>query len=182
MLLRSSLAGTLPLVEVKVLMSSPFLSPPPKIVGSTAPHVVVSVETGSTIYTAETMLGSAAAAGVSVGGFGGAEPAPGLPQLKSPPLPLTLTTPGTAGQVLIGVAAPELPQSWIAPGGASVRMFPSSSSQVDGAARTWADMAYSAVTATAIDAAHASVLRAAIRANPNQRAPAISVLCRPRFE
>src|SRR5216684_732062 len=170
MLLRSSLAGTLPLVEVKVLMSAPFLRPPPKMVESPAPHAVVSDEMGSTMNTAETMLGSAATAGISVGAFGGAEPKPGLPQLNSPPEPLRLTTPGTTGQLLVGLTAPEFPQSWIGPGGASVRMFPSSSSHVDGEARTCADMAASATVAMAIDAANVNALRATIRANPNQRA------------
>src|SRR6266700_661099 len=137
MLPRSSLAGTLPVPNVKLLMGAPFLRPPPSTVGSPAPHaVVVSEEMGSTTNSEDTIVVSAAAAGVSVGAFGGADPTPGLPQLKRPPAPLTLTTPGTAGQVLVGLTAPEFPQSWIGPGGASVRMFPSSSSHVDGAART----------------------------------------------
>src|SRR6266852_226008 len=162
MLLRSSFAGTLPLVEVKVLMSAPFLRPPPKMVESPAPHAVVSDEMGSTMNTAETMLRSAATAGISVGAFGGAEPKPGLPQLNSPPEPLRLTTPGTTGQLFVGLTAPEFPQSWIGPGGASVRMFPSSSNHVDGAAKTWADMAASATAATATDAARATFLRPVI--------------------
>src|SRR5713101_1218052 len=162
MLLRSSLAGTLPLVEVKVLMSAPFLRPPPKMVESPAPHAVVSDEMGSTMNTAETMLRSAATAGISVGAFGGAEPKPGLPQLNSPPEPLRLTTPGTTGQLFVGLTAPKFPQSWIGPGGASVRMFPSSSNHVDGAAKTWADMAASATAATATDAARATFLRPVI--------------------
>ncbi len=59
--------------------------------------------------TAEMMLGSAAAVGVSEGGIGGAPAAPGRPQLKMPPLPLTLTAP--AGHALTGDRAPELAQS-----------------------------------------------------------------------
>ncbi len=84
--------------------------------------------------TAEMMLGSAAAAGVSVGGMGGAPPVPGRPQLKMPPLPLRLTAP--AGHTLVGEAAPELAQSYVVPAVPWNLMFPSTASHVVGAAST----------------------------------------------
>jgi hypothetical protein len=114
------------------LIASPFFTDDVKVVASPAPHAVVSEDNGSTMKTLEMRLGSAAAAGVSVGAFGGAEPAPGLPQLKSPPEPVTFTAP--AGQLGTGEAAPELAQSKVTPEGGVRRMFPSIASQEDGAA------------------------------------------------
>jgi hypothetical protein len=53
------------------------------------------------------MLASAAAAGVSGGAVGGADPAPGTPQLKRPPEPATFTPPFEQA----APAGPELAQS-----------------------------------------------------------------------
>src|SRR6185369_1530133 len=107
MLPRSFLPGTLPVEKENVLMSSPFLSPPPKVVGSPAPQAVVSPDSGSTAKVVEMMLASAAAAGVKVGGLGGAPAAPGLPQLKIPRIPSRLTAPGEPGHAF-GAPVPEL--------------------------------------------------------------------------
>ena len=80
------------------LMSSPFLTDVVKVVGSLdAPQDVVSEESGSTLNVLEIRLRSAAAAVVRDGAPGGAPPpALGVPQLKSPPLPVRLTAPGRA--------------------------------------------------------------------------------------
>src|SRR6266540_3920487 len=163
---RSSLAGTLLVPYVKALMSTPFLSPPPRTVESPEPHAVVSDESGSTTNRVETMVGSAAAAAVRVGGFGGAPPVPGLPQLKSPPEPGMSTPPGPAGHVVrLGGGGPEFAQSWIPAGGGLVtRMLPSTSSQVDGAARTCTDKAARLAAAMPLAITRAGILRAAIRA------------------
>src|SRR5438477_2291804 len=134
-------------------MASPFFGPPPlKMVGSPAPHGVVSPEIGSTTNTAEMMLGSAAAAGVSVGAMGGAEPAPGRPQLKMPPVPPMSTAP--AVQLPVGPARPEFAQSTVAPLAGLNRIEPSTASHPEGAAR-----APSALTPTrnATTPAHASL-------------------------
>src|SRR3989442_2183606 len=117
---RSSLLGTLLVPYVKALMSTPFLSPPPRTVESPEPHAVVFDESGSTTNSVDTMVGSAAAAAVRVGALGGALPTPGLPQLNTPPAPSTSTPPGTAGHWR-GLRGPELAQSWITPVGAPVR-------------------------------------------------------------
>src|SRR5947208_5821181 len=101
---------------------------------------------GSETKTALMMLGSAAAAGVSGGAVGGFEPAPGLPQLKRPPLPVTLTAP--TGQLGTGVPAPELPQSWLPAGLPAQRSLPSMLSQVEGAARAGCAMTVAAAAAS----------------------------------
>src|SRR5215467_1017184 len=127
----------LPWVVVIAVSKSPFLFPPVKIDGSLPPTqpVLVSVVMASATKTAEMMLGSAAAAGVRVGGIGGA-PATGFsrPQLKMPPPPLTFAAP--AGHELVGDAAPELAQSYVVPAVPWKRMLPSFASQVVGAAST----------------------------------------------
>jgi hypothetical protein len=114
-------------------MASPFFTDDVKVVASPAPQAVVSDESGSTTKALEMRLGSAAAAGVRLGGLGGAEPALGLPQLKSPPEPVTLTAP--AGQLGSGEATPEFAQSNVTPEGDVNRMFPSIANHEDGAAR-----------------------------------------------
>ncbi len=167
------MAGTFPVEKLNVLMSSPFLRPPPSTVESPAPHAVVSEESGSTANRVETMLLSALAAAVRPGGLGGAEPEPGLPQLNKPPEPLTLTVPGTAGHVLVGLAAPEFAQSWIAPGGASVRMLLSISSQVEGAARIDAGEAARAAAMAPLARACANLLQLAIAGNANGGPPTL---------
>src|SRR5712691_581378 len=123
----------LPLVVPIEVSASPFLAPPATVVGS-PPQLVMSPAIGSEMKTAEMMLASAAAVGVSDGGVGGAPPVPGWPQLKMPPLPLKLTAP--AGHTLVGEAAPELAQSYVVPAVPWNLMFPSTASHVVGAART----------------------------------------------
>src|SRR5439155_2888532 len=115
-------------------MSSPFLTDVVKVVASfDAPQGVVSDESGSTTNVLEIRVRSAAPAVVSDGAPGGAPPpALGVPQLKSPPLPVRLTAP--AGQAGTGEPAPELAQSNVTPPGAVKRTLPSSASQLDGAA------------------------------------------------
>src|SRR6266571_4352496 len=132
---RSYLSGTVPVVNLKVLMSTPFLRPPPRTVESPVPHDVVSEESGSTTKSVETMVRSAAAAAVSVGGLGGADPAPGLPQLNRPPEPTISTAVGSPAQVpTVAGGGPELAQSWIpAVGGSVMSTLPSISSHPDGA-------------------------------------------------
>src|SRR3989442_2446102 len=114
-------------------MGSPFFTDVVKVVGSfDAPHGVVSDDRGSTMKVLEIRLGSASAAGVSAGAPGGALAAPRVPQLKSPPVPVTLTAP--IGQAGTGEATPELAQSKVTPAGDVKRTLPSSASQFDGAA------------------------------------------------
>src|SRR5260370_40479128 len=96
----------------------------------------------------EIRLGSASAAGVSVGAPGGAPPpAPGVPQLKSPPVPVTLTAP--AGHAGTGEAAPELAQSNVTPAGGVRRTLPSSANQHEGAALGGRGITSAAVALTA---------------------------------
>src|SRR2546426_8939299 len=133
MLPRSDLLGLLPVVYPMPLISSPFFWPPTNVVGSPLPHVVASDEMASPTNAVERMLASAAAAVVSDGAVGGADPAPGLPQLYRPPVPLVLTSEVDV-QLLVWLAAPELPQSKLAPDALSNAMFPSTSSQDEGAA------------------------------------------------
>src|SRR5437868_10496233 len=129
------------------LTTSPFFTDEVKVVASPAPQAVVSDESGSTMKTLEMRVGSARAAGVSTGGFGGAEPAPGLPQLNSPPAPVTLTAP--AGHVGVGDAAPELAQSKVTPEGGVNRTLPSIASQEEGAAKEGRSGSSAAPAATA---------------------------------
>ena len=136
-------------------MASPFFTDVVNVVGSfDAPHGVVSDERGSTMKVLEIRLGSASAAGVSAGAPGGAPLAPGVPQLKSPPVPVTLTAP--AGQVGTGDAEPELAQSNVTPAGGVRRTLPSSASQFEGAALEGRGTSSAAValTANASNAAH----------------------------
>src|SRR5690242_405794 len=94
----------------------------------------------------EMMLGSAAAAGVSVAAIGGAVPAPGRPQLNRPPEPVTLTPP-------FAHAAPFGPlfaqSNVLAP---VLRIEPSMASQPDGAAATVTAAAPSRNAAATADA------------------------------
>src|SRR5438128_10730008 len=136
-------------------MASPFFTDVVNVVGSfDAPHGVVSDERGSTMKVLEIRLGSASAAGVRAGAPGGAPLAPGVPQLKSPPVPVTLTAP--AGQVGTGDAKPELAQSNVTPAGGVRRTLPSSASQFEGAALGGRGFSSAAValTANASEAAH----------------------------
>src|SRR5438128_7421841 len=129
-------------------MASPFFTEVVNVVGSfDAPHGVVSDERGSTMKLLEIRLGSASAAGVSAGAPGGAPPVPGVPQLKSPPVPVTLTAP--AGQAGTGEAAPELAQSNVTPAGGVRRTLPSSASQFEGAALDARGISSAAVALTA---------------------------------
>src|SRR6266851_8168762 len=129
-------------------MASPFFTDVVKVVGSfDTPHGVVSDDRGSTMKVLEIRLGSASAAAVSVGAPGGAPPAPGVPQLKSPPVPVTLTAP--AGQVGTGDAEPELAQSNVTPAGGVRRTLPSSASQFEGAALDGRGISSAAVALTA---------------------------------
>src|SRR5205807_8499055 len=108
--------GTFPGPNVIPLMVSPFFTDVVNVVGSfDAPHGVVSDESGSTLKVLEIRLGSASAAGVSAGAPRGAPPTPGVPPVKSPPAPGTLTAP--AGQAGTGEGAPELRQSHLTPAG-----------------------------------------------------------------
>ena len=136
-------------------MGSPFFTDVVKVVGSfDTPQGVVSDDRGSTMKVLEIRLGSASAAGVSAGAPGGALPAPGAPQLNSPPVPVTLTAP--AGQVGAGDAPPELAQSNVTPAGGVKRTLPSSASQFEGAALDGRGFSSAAValTANASEAAH----------------------------
>src|SRR5437899_4139235 len=129
-------------------MASPFFTDVVNVVGSfDTPHGVVSDERGSTMKVLEIRLGSASAAGVSAGAPGGAPLAPGVPQLKSPPVPVTLTAP--AGQAGTGEAAPELAQSNVTPAGGVRRTLPSSASQFEGAALDARGISSAAVALTA---------------------------------
>src|SRR5258708_1517901 len=76
-----------------------------------------------------------AAAGVSVGGWGAAPDAGGLPQLNRPPVPPTSTAP--APHVPDGPPTPEFAQSYVAPLAGLNSIRPSSDSQPSGAARAW---------------------------------------------
>src|SRR6266536_760855 len=136
-------------------------------VGSLAPQLVVSPEMGSTMKTAEMLVGSAAAAGVRAGGDGGAPAAPGAPQLKRPPAPPTSTAP--AGQPA-GGPVPELAQSPATP--VRDRIDPSRASQPDGAAT--AVTVDSTVRAAATAAARGIDIRQGI--NENSRSYAEWVL------
>src|SRR6266852_2789413 len=107
--LRSSLAGTAPEVVPIAVNASPFFAPPAMVVESPPPQEVVSLEIASTTKTAEMMLGSVAAAGVTVGAIGGPVPPLGRPQLNSPPGPLRFTAP--AAHTYVGAPLPELAQS-----------------------------------------------------------------------
>src|SRR5712692_10097249 len=122
-------------------------------VGSPLPQAVVSLEMGSTMKTAAMMLGSATAAGVRAGGEGGAEPAPGAPQLKRPPEPPTSTAP--AGHPA-GPPVPELAQSRTTP--VAERIDPSSASHPEGAAKTTTVENMTPAAAKAV-ARHATLLQ-----------------------
>src|SRR2546426_6639004 len=129
-------------------MVSPFFTDVVNVVGSfDAPQGVVSDESGSTMKVLEMRLGSASAAGVSVGAPGGAPPAPGVPQLKSPPVPVTLTAP--AGHAGTGEAAPEVAQSNFTPAGGVRRTLPSTANQLEGAALDGRGITSAAVALTA---------------------------------
>src|SRR5260370_1726853 len=114
-------------------MASAFF--PAMRVGSAGQGAVESVAIGSLTKTAEMMLGSAAAAGVSVGGLGAAPAPAGLPQLNRPPVPPTSTAP--APHVPDGPPTPEFAQSYVAPLAGLNSIRPSSVSQPPGAARAW---------------------------------------------
>src|SRR5260370_36421316 len=92
-------------------MASPFF--PAITVGSPAPQAVESVAIGSLTKTAEMMLGSAAGAGVSVGGLGAAPAPAGLPRLNRPPVPPTSTAP--APHVPGGPPTPQFAPEYVAP-------------------------------------------------------------------
>src|SRR5260370_9186012 len=114
-------------------MASAFF--PAITVGLRAPQAVEWVGIGSLTKTAEMMLGSAAAAGVSVGGLAAAPAPAGLPQLNRPPVPPTSTAP--APHVPDGPPTPEFAQSYVAPLAGLNSFRPSSDSQPSGAARAW---------------------------------------------
>src|SRR5260370_17338452 len=92
-------------------MASPFF--PAITVGSPAPQAVESVAIGSLTKTAEMMLGSAAAAGVSVGGLGAAPAPAALPQFNRPPVPPTSPPPPPHGPE--GPPPPHFPQPYLPP-------------------------------------------------------------------
>jgi len=106
------------------------------VVGSPRPQAVTSELPGSTMKVDEIRVESANAAGVRDGGPGGDDPTMGVPQLKRPPLPVTLTAP--SGHTGTGDAAPESAQSKVAPDAGFSRMLPSMASQFDG--RAWEKM------------------------------------------
>src|SRR5260370_38294508 len=110
-------------------MASAFF--PAITVGLRAPQAVEWVGIGSLTKTAEMMLGSAAAAGVSVGGLGAAPAPAGLPQLNRPPVPPTSTAP--APHVPDGPPTPEFAQSYVAPLAGLNSTRPASASRPSGA-------------------------------------------------